>query len=137
MVSKAIRKDNRKWVVGFYFEDILNCWESEKFANKAFIKSINNGIDFEVIPETVCQCINENDRVGTPIFLGDKLEITTTKINGDRRTDLAIVKKNKRYLKIDLVVYHEGKYKRTTNASNLYFYDPRILGNIHDQEDKK
>jgi uncharacterized phage protein (TIGR01671 family) len=68
ILFRGKRIDNGEWVYGYYWFVEEHC--NEKFSEKHFIKSVNNGIDHEVIPETVGQFTGLLDRKGTKIFEG-------------------------------------------------------------------
>ena len=69
ILFKGKRVDNGEWVEGFY----VNVPEHYKpeMSGKSYIVSINNGISFAVIPETVCEFTGRTDKNGTKIFGGD------------------------------------------------------------------
>lgn len=69
ILFRGKRVDNGEWVKGFY----VNVPEHYKpeMSGKSYIVSINNGISFEVAPETVCEFTGLIDKNRTKIFEGD------------------------------------------------------------------
>lgn len=69
-LSKGKRVDNGKEVIGFYFN--VPEHHNPDLSGKSIIISINNGLYFEVVPETVERYIGLVDENGKNIFTGDK-----------------------------------------------------------------
>lgn len=63
---KAKRKDNGEWVYGYY-------WMDENFIHKITVINDNSNC-YEIIPETLCQCVGLKDIEGNYIFENDILE---------------------------------------------------------------
>lgn len=115
---KAKRKDNGKWVYGFYIGDIGDgCHE---------ICDINDitGHRVEVEPETVCECSGTTDKNEQLIYEGDMLKYTDS-------FD---------HTHIGFVVWSVGCFSLQSMISRncpaidiiLAKFDIEIVGNIHD-----
>ena len=133
---KAIRKDNGKWVYGYFFKSWDNCY---------ILHGTVNGVPVmvEVIPETVCQWTGLLDKHGVKIFESDIV------IFGKLFT---IIKYFEKYGMFGLV--GKSKYRKhdenepmgSGGSSTSYkpyvlseYYQKRIevVSNIHDKEQQK
>lgn len=119
------RVDNGEWVEGFYV--FVPEHYKPEMSGKSYIVSINNGLFFEVIPETVRQYIGMTDKNGKKIFERDIIECN---VFGAMATD-----KHKKYL----VVFDNGTYfaqwsigERRFSAYMNETWGRNVVGNIHD-----
>ena len=136
------RKDNNKWVYGYYWKDYpYECFSSRIDTTKHYIRvqrnmdwSLTTQDDFEVIPETVGQFTGqiddgglENEIYDNDIIIGTWLE-STDDYNSETRSDMARV-----YFDNDYGQWMV-KEKTTGEIYPLYDYCDEIvvIGNMTD-----
>lgn len=137
---KAKRKDNGEWVYGnLIFRRI---WSSEFYVIRVEDNGFDNYEEFEVIPETICQCTTLIDKNGKLIFTGDILHIRTGKgWSCPAGTDI--------YYKVVFTEFNNEHYGCTEyigfmaersngSLSSIYYtvtsYGAEVIGNIHNDD---
>lgn len=140
ILFRGKRVDNGKEVIGFYFN--VPEHHNSDLSGKSIIISINNGLYFEVVPETVGQYTGLTDKNGKKIFEGD---IVRTQEYYDRLNSAKA--KRKRHIGIVEYVIYKFTDGRCYNAEwrvkiddygeyscgvRSQLYDCEVIGNIHD-----
>ena len=126
------RKDNGMWVYGYYFEAPLTHETGECASylcgGRRFLIS-QNGVTFDVLPETVGQYSTVKDEDGMEIYEGDVVE----------RPDCWPIRTG-------IVVFKDGKfvgnfleeYKHKWEAETICLpFRTRVIGNIHEKVEKE
>ena len=112
ILFKAIRKDNGKWIEGFYLKN-----------GKSFIykpsKDLYLLVQKEVIPETLCQYTGFKDKNGNKVFIGDTLQYKNEKF---------VIRESR----MGWLMYSNDKHSTT-----MYIHKYEIIGNKHDKEESK
>ena len=136
-ICKAKRKDNGKWVEGYYVCNGEHCYI---FSGKlGIINKHFNWERYEVIPETVCRCTELKDKNGKWIYEGDVVEadgyiffVKFGKCGGVANDE------NYGYMGY----YLDGFDSMTKNVLRLglrndicYFTDIEVISNIHDNSE--
>lgn len=137
---KAKRKDNGEWVCGnLIFRRI---WSSEFYVIRVEDNGFDNYEEFEVIPETICQCTTLIDKNGKLIFTDDILHIRTGK-GWSCPAGIDI------YYKVVFTEFNKEHYGCTEyigfmaersngSLSSIYYtvtsYGAEVIGNIHDDD---
>ena len=75
------RIDNGRWVYGFYW--YIEEHHESGLSKRHFIKSLNNGVDYEVDENTVGQYVRKNDVNDEKIYEGDILLHNDEGVVGD------------------------------------------------------
>lgn len=126
------RKDNGEWIEGYYVES--NYYEGGKCY---FIIETDNqhddycsfhGYVYDVIPETVCKCLNLPDKNGKQIFQGDILRRVLRNAN---ETDFVYTVewcKECAMFVLPCVTYEPGE----SDFSVFNSTDFEVIGNIYD-----
>ena len=134
ILFRGKRVDNGEWVEGFY----VNVPEHYKpeMSGKSYIVSINNGLFFEVVPETVGQFTGLADKNGKKIFEGDIVKYNLW----DDKFDYCEVKFGYFYAAMDsynggpalgfYLADINGKADDIGFFENLYKF-VEVIGNIH------
>ena len=111
------RVDNGEWVGGFYV--FVPEHYKPEMSRKSYIVSINNGLYFEVVPETVGQYTGTDDKYGDKIFEGSIVQY-----NIDEIGEILWDKPTARFvIRGDVAGY---------DFNNFYGKELVVIGNIHD-----
>ena len=123
-ICKAKRKDNGKWVEGYYVCNGEHCYI---FSGKlGIINKHFNWERYEVIPETVCRCTGLQDKNGKWIFEGD---VVIDKYSCERFGFVGVVIYNNERTQFQIFNKHQPQY--VVNLGSLRD-SIRILGNSID-----
>ena len=117
IIFRAKRLDNGEWVIGYYSYD----------NGHHFIKSIDDGYDYPVIPPTLGQYTGANDKNKKRIFNGDIL-----RDRHRRQYEVTWDGQELRYILVNTL--------NACNRLNMYLdcmEDFEVIGNIHELEQKK
>lgn len=129
------RVDNGKEVIGFYFN--VPEHHNPDLSGKSIIISINNGLYFEVVPETVGKYIGWTDKNGKMIFEGD---ICKTYFESYTRSweEVGVVTE---FCGAHGIESADGKHFSAFINETVYTRSHEVIGNIHDNpellEDKE
>jgi len=125
ILFRGLRINGKGWVYGYYW--IIDEHFTPTLSGINYIKSINNGVDYEVIPESLGQFTGLKDKNGKKIFEGD---IVKTPYG------IGTIYWDDQYLHYYILFDSED-----TNGSDTidvgWSKDLEIIGNIHDNEKLK
>lgn len=115
---KALRLDNKEWVIG----DLLHSYE-----NGAIIVPIEGGGAFSVDPSTVCQFTGLKDCEGKEIWEGDIVEREIYDLFKGSAKVKAVIE------------YLDGAFVAITDGIpySLYFKYIKVVGNKFDKDKEK
>jgi uncharacterized phage protein (TIGR01671 family) len=125
---KGLRIDAKQWVYGFLVTDCFDhAYIIVDFEPESMLSEKYNY--FEVIPETVSQCIGEKDKNGKELFDGDKVRVTSGEYDqGYYEFDKVGILK---YDGLGFDLYDGGCFYGLSNMSE---FEIKKLGNIHEKK---
>ena len=128
IIFRGKRIDNGEWVYGYFWH--IKEHYNPKLSNRHCIKSIKNGLDYEVIPETIGQLTGLNDKYGVKIFEGDILLSESWGSNARSKRKTHIVEWGREKW---LAAGYNGEMKVKPSLDTKS--DWQVIGNIHDNKE--
>ena len=139
-LSKAKRLDNKKWVCGYYINelryDIVNDKEYSRPTIYGIVKDdkVNYKVMncFDVDIKTLCQCTGLNDDEGILIYENDILRAERVNYDGICESYILIVRYKDGYFYVcDIEDEESNLNKPLSYACESYV---KVIDNIHDKE---
>lgn len=129
ILFRGKRVDNGKWVEGFYVS-VPEHYKPE-MSGKSYIVSINNGLFFEVIPETIGQFTGKTDDNNVKIFENDIVNTYTVSLfPGSKKSENSISYVIWNNEEAEYQLKTPGLY--TTHSLNRCFGDRiEVIGNLY------
>lgn len=127
ILFRGKRVDNGKEVIGFYFN--VPEHHNPDLSGKSIIISINNGLYFEVVPETVGQYTGLRDKKGKRIFEGD---ICKTCFESYTRNWEEVGVVVTEFCGAYGIKSADGKHFRAFINETVYARSCEVIGNIYD-----
>lgn len=143
ILFKAKRKDNGKWVEGYLVYRAKSVSVKSICEPSAFIcgqkliyerhipKSLEN-YEYEVEPETICQCTNKPDKNGKQIFENDFVRFTP-RLHKELVWQGKVVREGCQYV---ICEFYNGEYDSTSLVplSKIPSSHIEIIENIYDKD---